>query len=71
MVTVCRRLREMPCGKDLVVIAVTGWGHGDEQRKWQDAGFDAHLVKPARLEDLAALLSTFEPPSPTAHANQA
>ena len=68
---VCRRLRELPRGKELVVIAVTGWGHGDEQRKWQDAGFDAHLVKPARLEALTALLSAFEPPSPAAHADQA
>jgi PAS domain S-box-containing protein len=68
---VCRRLRALPRGKELVVIAVTGWGQGDEQRKWQDAGFDAHLVKPARLEALTALLSSFEPPSPTAHADQA
>jgi PAS domain S-box-containing protein len=55
---VCRRLRERPWGNDLVVIALTGWGQGDEPRKWQEAGFDAHLVKPAQYDDLAALLST-------------
>jgi CheY-like chemotaxis protein len=55
---VCRRLRELPGGEDLVVIAVTGWGQGDEPRKWQEAGFDAHLVKPAQYDDLVALLST-------------
>ena len=71
------RLRSVPAparppwGKDLVLIAVTGWGQDEERRKSQDAGFDAHLVKPARLEALAALLSSFEPPSPTAHADQA
>jgi PAS domain S-box-containing protein len=54
---VCRHLRELPSGNDLVVIAVTGWGQGDEPQKWQEAGFDAHLVKPAQFDDLAALLS--------------
>jgi PAS domain S-box-containing protein len=60
---VCRRLRELPGGKDLVVIAVTGWGQGDEPRKWHEAGFDAHLVKPARYDDVAALVSTLSPTS--------
>jgi len=68
---VCRRLRDLPRGKELVVIAVTGWGQGDEQRKWQDAGFDAHLVKPARFEALAALLSSLERPSSAAHDDHA
>jgi CheY-like chemotaxis protein len=55
---VCRRLRELPWGKDLVVIAITGWGQGDDRRKSQDAGFDGHLVKPVRYETLAELLRT-------------
>jgi len=55
---VCRRLRDLPWGNNLVVIAVTGWGQGDEPQKWQEAGFDAHLVKPAQYAALAALLST-------------
>jgi PAS domain S-box-containing protein len=59
---VCQRLRDLPHGKDLVVIAVTGWGQEDERQKWHDAGFDGHLVKPARLETLAALLSALDSP---------
>jgi PAS domain S-box-containing protein len=58
---VCRRLREFPWGNDLVVIAVTGWGQGDELQKWQEAGFDAHLVKPAQYDDVVALLSQLSP----------
>jgi PAS domain S-box-containing protein len=58
---VCRRLRELPWSNALVVIAVTGWGQGDEPQKWQAAGFDAHLVKPAHYDDLVALLSTLSP----------
>jgi PAS domain S-box-containing protein len=55
---VCRRLRDRPWGKDLVVIALTGWGQGDDRRKSQEAGFDGHLVKPVRYETLAELLSS-------------
>ena len=53
---VCRRLRDR-CVKDLVVIAVTGWGQGREPQKWQEAGFDAHVVKPAQYDELLKLLS--------------
>ena len=53
---VCRRLRELPWGDDLVVIAVTGWD--DEPQAWIEAGFDAHLVKPPDYEELAGLLSS-------------
>ena len=53
---VCRHLRELPWGGDLVLIAVTGWD--DEPQKWKEAGFDAHLVKPARYEELTGLLSS-------------
>jgi PAS domain S-box-containing protein len=53
---VCRRLRELPWGDDLVVIAVTGWD--DEPQAWMEAGFDAHLVKPPAYEELAGLLSS-------------
>ena len=53
---VCRHLRELPWGDDLVLIAVTGFD--DEPQEWKEAGFDAHLVKPARYEELHGLLSS-------------
>jgi CheY-like chemotaxis protein len=53
---VCRRLRDRR-SRDLVVIAVTGWGQGREPQKWQEAGFDAHVVKPAQYDELLKLLS--------------
>jgi signal transduction histidine kinase/ActR/RegA family two-component response regulator len=59
---VCRRLRELPNGDNLVIIAVTGWGQGDDPQKWQAASFDGHLVKPARLDALMALLSELDEP---------
>ena len=58
---VCRRVREEPWGKDIVVIALTGWGQEDDRRKSEEAGFNGHLVKPVdydKLQDLLASLTT-------------
>ena len=51
---VCRRLRNQPWGKKIVIIALTGWGQEEDRRKSREAGFDGHLVKPV---DYAALLT--------------
>jgi PAS domain S-box-containing protein len=54
---VCRQIREQPWGKDIVIIALTGWGQEDDRRKSQEAGFNGHLVKPVDYDKLLALLS--------------
>ncbi|HEY8409956.1 MAG TPA: PAS domain S-box protein [Pyrinomonadaceae bacterium] len=53
---VCRRIREQPWGKNIVVIALTGWGQADDRRKSQAAGFNGHLVKPVDYDKLLELL---------------
>ena len=53
---VCRRIREQPWGKDIVVLALTGWGQDDDRRKSEEAGFNGHLVKPVDYDELLALL---------------
>jgi two-component system, chemotaxis family, CheB/CheR fusion protein len=53
---VCRRIREQPWGKDIVVIALTGWGQEDDRRKSEEAGFNGHLVKPVDYDKLLKLL---------------
>jgi CheY-like chemotaxis protein len=55
---VCRRVRQQPWGKDIVMIALTGWGQEDDRRKSEEAGFDSHLVKPVDYDKLLELLST-------------
>ncbi|HEX7295419.1 MAG TPA: PAS domain S-box protein, partial [Pyrinomonadaceae bacterium] len=55
---VCRRVREQPWGKDIVVIALTGWGQEDDRRRSEEAGFNGHLVKPVDYDKLLELLST-------------
>jgi len=53
---VARRLRAEDWAKDMVLIALSGWGREDDRRKTRDAGFDHHLVKPLDLHVLSALL---------------
>jgi CheY-like chemotaxis protein len=53
---VCRHVRAQPWGRDVIIIALTGWGQDQDRRQSADAGFDGHLVKPVQYEDLTALL---------------
>jgi CheY-like chemotaxis protein len=53
---VCRRVREQPWGKDIVMIALTGWGQEDDRRRSEEAGFNGHLVKPVDYDKLLELL---------------
>ncbi|HEX6999843.1 MAG TPA: ATP-binding protein [Gammaproteobacteria bacterium] len=43
---VARRIRELPRGKDVLLVALTGWGQEEDKRRSSEAGFDAHLTKP-------------------------
>ena len=52
----CRRLRALPGGNAMMVIAMTGWGQDEDRRRTIAAGFDAHLVKPVDPEELERLL---------------
>ena len=52
-----RFLREQAWGKEMLLIAVTGWGQEDDKRKARDAGFDHHLTKPVDPEEIERLLA--------------
>jgi CheY-like chemotaxis protein len=51
-----RRLRAMPGGQALQVVALTGWGQPADRQRTRAAGFDAHLVKPVAVAALEQLL---------------
>jgi PAS domain S-box-containing protein len=57
---VCRQIRQQDWGKDAVLIALTGWGQDDDRRKTQEAGFDAHLVKPVEYRVLSKLIADLQ-----------
>jgi CheY-like chemotaxis protein len=40
----------------VTLIALTGYGQIDDRRRTQEAGFDAHLTKPATVEDVLRVL---------------
>ncbi|WP_426197333.1 response regulator [Massilia sp. DWR3-1-1] len=56
---VARRLRAQPSTHAIKLIALTGYGLAEDQRRVLAAGFDMHLVKPVDIERLlAAIRST-------------
>lgn len=52
-----RRIRLEPWGKNILLIAVTGWGQNDDKRRTMAAGFDYHVVKPPDANELRRLLA--------------
>ena len=60
---VASRIRARPAD-DTRLIAVSGWGQDRDRRQTEEAGFDAHLVKPPAIDDLQAVLAgLFDPNS--------
>jgi CheY-like chemotaxis protein len=55
---VARETRRRPGGRDIVLIALTGWGQEEDRRRTHEAGFDQHLTKPVDLDALQALLGS-------------
>ena len=56
---VARRLRAQPETRDMRLVAMTGYGQREDRRRTQEAGFDAHLVKPVDPRELKVLLASF------------
>jgi CheY-like chemotaxis protein len=54
---VARALRAAPETRSAFLIALTGYGQEEDRRLALEAGFDAHLTKPADLEALYRLLA--------------
>jgi len=55
-----RSIREQPWGRQILLVALTGWGQEDDKRRTREAGFDAHIVKPIDFAALEELLATDE-----------
>jgi len=53
-----RRMRELPSGQQIRLIAVTGMGREADVMRTRAAGFDAHLTKPADPEKLLELAAS-------------
>lgn len=55
---VAKRIRQQPDFKNVVLVALTGYGQDSDRQNSLQAGFDHHLVKPARLAQLQKILAT-------------
>lgn len=55
-----RLIRQQPWGRQIVLVALTGWGQLEDRRRSRDAGFNHHLVKPADPLVVDELLSSIE-----------
>lgn len=56
----CRRLRS-EFGADIAIAALSGWGQEQDKARTAQAGFDAHLVKPAAPDELQRVLLSLAP----------
>ena len=55
-----RRIRQQRWGKDMVLVALTGWGQEDDKQRATAAGFDQHFTKPVNPTDLEQLLANLQ-----------
>jgi len=53
---VARRIRARPALQGIQLVALTGWGQAEDRLRSREAGFDHHLIKPAGIDELCALL---------------
>ncbi len=53
---VARAIRREAWGRNMRLIALTGWGQAEHRRRSLEVGFDDHLVKPVELDMLEKLL---------------
>ena len=58
---IARALRADPELFRVVAVALSGYGQEEDQRKARQAGFDHHLTKPARPEELERVLAGVTP----------
>ncbi|MCA9211891.1 MAG: PAS domain S-box protein [Planctomycetales bacterium] len=61
---VASQVRKTLSKDETKLVAMTGYGRESDRKRSQEAGFDEHLVKPARPEDLQRILSRETPTKP-------
>ncbi|HZN99637.1 MAG TPA: ATP-binding protein, partial [Burkholderiales bacterium] len=62
---IARHIRARAEAGKTLLVALTGWGQERDRRRTEAAGFDRHLVKPADLSALQAVLASLNAESST------
>ncbi len=55
---VAKRIRQQPALQNVVLVAISGYGQDTDRQRSQEAGFHAHLVKPADFGKVQQILAT-------------
>jgi len=55
-----KRIRERPWGRDIVLVALTGWGQESHRRRSAESGFNHHLTKPVEFDVLHQILAAVD-----------
>ncbi len=55
---VARKMREQEIFKEVILVAMTGYGQDSDRQRSKAAGFDHHLVKPPDFNKLQQILTT-------------
>ena len=58
-----RQIRQEAWGKNILLVALTGWGQEEDKRRSKESGFDVHLVKPVDPQAMANILAEQDGPS--------
>lgn len=53
---ICEIVRKQPWGRDILIVAVTGWGQAEVRDQSFASGFDDHLVKPVHPDELMRMI---------------
>jgi signal transduction histidine kinase len=59
-----RGIRKEQWGRDILLIALSGWGQREDMARSREAGFDMHLVKPVSADAIAKVLDGCPPAAP-------
>jgi CheY-like chemotaxis protein len=54
---VAKRIRREPTLKNVMLVALTGYGQESDRQRTREAGFNHHLVKPADFANVQSILS--------------
>jgi CheY-like chemotaxis protein len=54
---VARQIRAASNGREVLLIAITGWAQDSDRARSRAAGFDHHLTKPVEPDTLIELLA--------------
>jgi DNA-binding response OmpR family regulator len=53
---VAREIRRQPWGRDVLLLALSGWGDAKDKARALEAGFDHHHTKPGDPDEMIALI---------------